>query len=124
MNDEARKYLEGMLQRRGYIAEEHRQLAEADLDWLKAYDAFVQTTYIKPRLLDRRTKELLQTAVMVALGAPAERVEPHMRIALEHGVSPEELLETLQVVIMPMGAAAFLAGFKIWVDVTAAHARR
>jgi 4-carboxymuconolactone decarboxylase len=121
--DAARAYLEEMHRKRGYTLEMHRILAFADLDWLKQYTAFVEATYTNQRLLDRKTKELLQIVVETALRADVEQIRDHVRIALKEGAASQEILEALEAVIAPMGALAFRRGVQAWAAETGADAR-
>jgi len=88
--DEIQTFLDEMHRTRGYTLEMHRIMAHADLQWLKAYTAFLEATYTDQRLLDRKTKELLRIAVETAL----------------------------QAVIAPMGALAFRRGIQAWAEET------
>ena len=112
--DEAQSFLEAGQQSRGYTLEMHRIMAEADLEWAKKYNEFIQATYTGKRLLDRKTKELLQVVVEAALRADVEQIQAHVRVALQEGASPQEILEAMQAVIMPMGALAFRRGLQAW----------
>ncbi len=112
--EEAREFLQRMQQGRGYTLEMHRILAEADLEWAIKYDEFIEATYTGQRLLDRKTKELLQIVVEAALRADVEQIQAHMRVALREGATPTEILEALQTVIAPMGALAFRRGVQAW----------
>jgi 4-carboxymuconolactone decarboxylase len=112
--DEAQSFLEAGQQSRGYTLEMHRIMAEADLEWAKKYGEFIQATYTGERLLDRKTKELLQIVVEAALRADVEQIQAHVRVALQEGASPQEILEAMQAVIMPMGALAFRRGLQAW----------
>jgi len=107
-------YLEKIYRERGYVLEMHKIMVEADLDWVKAYDPFVQATYTGQRTLDRKTKELLQIAVEAALRADVEQIRAHVRVALQHGATPQEILEALECVVMPMGMLAFRQGLQAW----------
>jgi len=100
--------------RRGYELEMHRILAAADPEWVEKYAAFIEATYTGPRLLDRKTKELLQIAVEAALRADVDQIRAHVRVALREGATPREILETLEAVIMPMGGLAFRRGVQAW----------
>jgi 4-carboxymuconolactone decarboxylase len=71
-------------------------------------------TYTGPRLLDRKTKELLQVAVEAALRADIDQIRAHVRLALREGATPREILEALEAVIMPMGGLAFRRGVQAW----------
>ncbi|HLF04032.1 MAG TPA: carboxymuconolactone decarboxylase family protein [Dehalococcoidia bacterium] len=112
--DEARAYLREMHQKRGYTLEMHRIMAAADLEWAKKYGDFIEATYTGQRLLDRKTKELLQIVVEAALRADVEQIQAHVRVALQEGASPQEILEALEAVIAPMGALAFRRGLQAW----------
>ncbi len=112
--DDARAFLEEMHRKRGYTLEMHRVMASADLEWLKKYTAFLEATYTNQRLLDRKTKELLQIVVETALRADVEQIRAHVRIALNEGATPQEILESLETVIAPMGALAFRRGLQAW----------
>ena len=112
--DEAREFLEQAQQHRGYTLEMHRIMAEVDLEWAKKYNEFIEATYTGQRLLDRKTKELLQIVVEAALRADVEQIQAHVGVALREGASPQEILEAVQTVIAPMGALAFRRGLQAW----------
>ena len=112
--EETEAFLENAQRERGYSLEMHRILAEADLEWVKKYNAFIEATYTGQRLLDRKTKELLQVVVEAALRADVDQIQAHIRVALREGATPEEILEALQTVIMPMGGLAFRRGVQAW----------
>ncbi len=113
-SEDVRAFLEEAQANRGYSLEMHRIMAEADLEWAKKYNEFIDATYTGQRLLDRKTKELLQVAVEAALRADVEQIQAHVRVALREGATPREILEALQAVIMPMGALAFRRGVQAW----------
>ena len=94
--------------------EMHRIMAAADLEWAKKNNEFIEATYTGQRLLDRKTKELLQIVVEAALRADVEQIQAHVRLALQAGASPREILEALQAVIAPMGFLAFRRGLQAW----------
>ena len=112
--DETQAFLQRTQQDRGYTLEMHRIMAAADLEWAKKYNEFIEATYTGQRTLDRKTKELLQIAVEAALRADVEQIQAHVRVALREGATPQEILEALQAVIMPMGALAFRRGVQAW----------
>ena len=114
LTEEARAYLEEAERTRGYTLEFHRIMAAADFAWLQKYNGFIEATYTGQRTLDRKTKELLQVAVEAALRADVEQIQEHVRLALEHGATPAEVLEALEAVIAPMGALAFRRGLQAW----------
>jgi 4-carboxymuconolactone decarboxylase len=113
-SDESQAFLDQTSQGRGYTLEMHRIMAEADLEWAKKYNAFIEATYTGQRTLDRKTKELLQIVVEAALRADVEQIQAHVRVAMLEGATPQEILEALQAVIAPMGALAFRRGLQAW----------
>ena len=119
-SEEAQRFLEQTGANRGYTLEMHRIMAEADLEWAQKYNAFIEATYTGQRTLDRKTKELLQIVVEAALRADVEQIQAHVRVALQEGATPREILESLQAVIAPMGALAFRRGLQAWAAETGA----
>jgi 4-carboxymuconolactone decarboxylase len=113
-SNEAQSFLEQASQKRGYTLEMHRILAAADPEWSRKYTEFIEATYTGQRLLDRKTKELLQIVVEAALRADQEHIQLHVKLALQEGATPQEILEALQAVIAPMGALAFRRGVQAW----------
>lgn len=111
---ELQEFLEAQSRNRGYTLEMHRIMAEVDLEWARKYGDFIEATYTGQRTLDRKTKELLQIVVEAALKADVEQIQAHVRVALQEGATPTEILEALQAVIAPMGALAFRRGLQAW----------
>ena len=114
LTEEAKAYLEAAERTRGYTLDFHRVMAAADFEWLQKYNQFIEATYTGQRTLDRKTKELLQVAVEAALRADVSQIQEHVRLALENGATPTEVLEALEAVIAPMGALAFRRGLQAW----------
>ena len=112
--EDAQAFIEKAQQSRGYTLEMHRIMAVEDLEWAKKYNEFIEATYTGQRLLDRKTKELLQIVVEAALRADVEQIQAHVKVALREGATPREILEALQTVIAPMGALAFRRGLQAW----------
>ena len=115
--EEKRAYLEKIYRDRGFVWEMHKTLVEWDLEWIKAYDDFVHSTYLGQRTLDRKTKELLQIVVEAALKADVEQIQRHVKEAVDSGATPQEILEALESVMMPMGMLAFRRGIQAWSEV-------
>ena len=113
-SNDAQDFVEQTARNRGYTLEMHRIMANVDLEWAQKYNQFIEATYTGERTLDRKTKELLQVAVEAALRADVEQIQAHVRVALQEGATPMEILEALQCVIMPMGALAFRRGLQAW----------
>jgi 4-carboxymuconolactone decarboxylase len=115
--DEKQAYINGMAQRRGYVLGYHKALAEADFETLKAADELVGAVYTHPRLLDRKTKELLFCATLTAMRAGKGHLQSHIRAAMQHGASAQEVLEAIEITLPEAGVVAFQAGFEAWREV-------
>lgn len=115
--DEKQAYIDGMAQRRGYVLGYHKALAEADFETLKAADDLVGAVYTRPRLLDRKTKELLFCATLTAMRAGKGHLQSHIRAAMQHGASAQEVLEAIEITLPEAGVVAFQAGFEAWREV-------
>ena len=113
-SDNKEEMLNQIAQSRGYTLEMHRIMAEVDMEWVNSYNQFINATYTGQRLLDRKTKELLQVAVEAALKADVDQIQAHIHVALQEGATPMEVLEAMQCVIMPMGALAYRRGLQAW----------
>ena len=114
--EDTKAFLERTRKTRGHmlVLEWDRIMATEDLEWAKKFEVFIDATYTGQRLLDRKTKELLQIVVEAALRADVEQIQAHVRVALREGATPREILEALQTVIAPMGALAFRRGLQAW----------
>ena len=91
-------------------------MVTADYNWVEAYEPFVRRTYTEQRLLDSKTKELLQIVVEAALRADADQIQSHIRTALKEGATSQEILEALETVALPMGMLAFRRGIQAWAN--------
>ena len=111
---DVQRLIDEAAQTRGYTLEMHRINALADPEWTQKYGEFIEATYTGQRLLDRKTKELLQICVETALRADQEQIQAHIRVALNEGATPREILEAMQAVIAPMGALSFRRGVQAW----------
>ena len=111
---ERQAYLASILKDRGYVFDMHKILASADFEWLKSLGPFAVHTYTGQRLLDRKTKELIQTAVETALKADVDQIRAHIHLAIEHGASSQEVLEAMECVVLPMGMLALRRGLQAW----------
>lgn len=112
--EEKQGYLLRILKDRGYLLDMHKIMVSNDLEWVKAYDVFAEATYTGERLLDRKTKELLQVVVEAALRAEVGQIEAHVKNAIQAGATPQEVLEALETVALPMGMLALRKGLQAW----------
>jgi 4-carboxymuconolactone decarboxylase len=112
--DEAREYLQEMIEKRGYALDYHRTMASNDVTFLKAADNLIRAAYLEPRLLDRRTKELIFITTLTVMRSDRRHIEAHIKVALELGVSPQEILEAIEITMPEAGVVAFQDGVAAW----------
>ena len=109
--------LESIERARGYTLPLHRVLAAHDPDVLRAYEEMMGVVYLGDRALDVKTKELIYVGVLVALGASEEHVRAHMEKARRSGATPDEVLQSVELVIPAAGVARASVGLDIWREV-------
>jgi 4-carboxymuconolactone decarboxylase len=120
-HEQAQEYLDDMVRQRGYVLEYHKLLVGADFEFARATNDLVGAAYLKERLLDRKTKELLFIVSLIALRAPRAHVQGHIRVALELGLESQEILEAIEIVMPEAGVVAFQEGFEAWAEVVGAE---
>jgi 4-carboxymuconolactone decarboxylase len=117
---EAQRYLDDMVARRGYVLDYHKVMAAQDFAVLKATDDLVGAAYLSQRRLSPQTKELLFVLSLTVLRSQPAHIASHIRVALRLGVTPEEILEALEIALPEAGVVAFQHGFDVWRDVVGA----
>lgn len=118
---EQQAYIDEMVKKRGYVLDYHKTLTRYDFDVMQAADALVNAAYLKPRLLDRKTKELIFVVSLTVMRSEKNHIQSHIRTALNLGVSPEEILEALEIALPEAGVVAFQVGFDAWREVVGAQ---
>jgi 4-carboxymuconolactone decarboxylase len=118
----AHRYLDEMVAKRGYVLEYHKVMAANDFPVLQAADNLVGAAYLAQRRLDRRTKELLFVLSLTVLRADKAHIRSHIRVALELGVEPQEILEAIEIALPEAGVVAFQHGFDAWREAVDAEA--
>ena len=119
--EEQQEYIDGMVRKRGYVLDYHKVLTRYDFDVMKSADALVNAAYLKQRTLDRKTKELIFIVSLTVMRSEKNHIQSHIRTALNLGVSPEEILEALEIALPEAGVVAFQAGFEAWREVVGAQ---
>lgn len=117
MSAVAQSYIDDMATKRGYVLDYHKVMAAADFPVLQAANHVVSAAYLEPRLLDRRTKELLFIISLTVMRAPLPQLRSHIRVALDLGVSPQEVLEAIEIALPEAGVVAFQWGVEAWQSV-------
>jgi 4-carboxymuconolactone decarboxylase len=110
----AQEYIDAMARDRGYVLEYHKVMAKHDFEVLQATNSLVKAAYLTPRVLDRRTKELLFILSLTVMRAGKGHIQSHIRVALDLGVTPHEILEAIEIALPEAGIVAFQAGLEAW----------
>ena len=120
-SSEAQSFVDEMVRSRGYVLDYHKYMANADYDVLQRINALVDGVYLRQRLLDRKTKELLFIASLTVLRAEKHHITSHIRVALDAGATPEEILEAIEIALPEAGVVAFQVGFEAWRETVGAE---
>jgi 4-carboxymuconolactone decarboxylase len=121
-NPEAQQYLDDMVRARGYVLDYHKRLVGADYEFARAASEIVDAAYLRERRLDRKVKELIFIVSLTAMRATRAHIQSHIRVALDLGCSPEEILEAIEIALPEAGIVAFQEGFEAWAEVVGAPA--
>ena len=94
------KRVEELLKRierdRGFARKWHPMLAQRDFEFTETWHDLVMHALYKERVLPRKVKELI-CVVMDAITYYEQGLRIHVRGALEHGATEEEILEALEL---------------------------
>lgn len=118
--EEKQAYIDDMARKRGYVLDYHKVMAKQDYDVLQAANGLVDAAYLNQRTLDRRTKELLFILSLTVMRASKGHITSHIRVALDLGVTPQEILEAIEIALPEAGIVAFQVGFEAWREVVGA----
>ncbi|SDY61379.1 4-carboxymuconolactone decarboxylase [Modestobacter sp. DSM 44400] len=121
MSDNAQDYIDDMARTRGYVLDYHKKMAKHDFPVLQAANGLVSAAYLDQRSLDRRTKELIFIVSLTVMRASKGHIQSHIRVALDLGVSAQEILEAIEISLPEAGVVAFQTGFDAWVEVVGAE---
>ena len=119
--DVKQAYVDEMVRKRGYVLDYHKVMAAQDYDVLQAANGLVDAAYLKERRLDRKTKELIFIVSLTVMRASKGHIASHIRVALDLGLSKEEILEAIEISLPEAGIVAFQVGFEAWREVTGAE---
>ena len=101
--------LEAMKEERGYLPAAWAYAAEKDIDFMEAYNNLYKRSLTPGKALPVKTRELIAIAILAFRGREGGVYE-HMKRALRHGATKQELLEAIQTMIIPGGAPTFNVG--------------
>lgn len=121
MTDDAQQYIDDMVAKRGYVLEYHKVMAKQDFTVLQATNDLVSAAYLDQRTLDRKTKELIFIVSLTVMRASKGHIQSHIRVALDLGLTPQVILEAIEISLPEAGVVAFQTGFDAWVEVVDAE---
>jgi 4-carboxymuconolactone decarboxylase len=113
-------YIDDMARERGYVLDYHKVMAKQDFDVLRAANGLVGAAYLDQRTLDRKTKELIFIVSLTVMRAAKGHIQSHIRVALDLGVTPREILEAIEISLPEAGIVAFQTGFEAWREIVGA----
>lgn len=100
-------FLSEYRQKRGYMREFVKIMADYDIEFEQALGALADVAYRDDRSLSSREKELALIAVLTACGATSEHLERHYEKAISMGIDVKEIVEALELVVVPGGVVKF-----------------
>jgi 4-carboxymuconolactone decarboxylase len=112
--DEKQSYIDDMARERGYVLDYHKVMAKHDFDVLTAANNLVYSAYLRQRTLDRKTKELIFIVSLTVMRASKAHIQSHIRVALDLGLTAQEILEAIEISLPEAGVVAFQAGVDAW----------
>ncbi|WP_028925101.1 carboxymuconolactone decarboxylase family protein [Pseudonocardia acaciae] len=118
---EAQEYIDDMARKRGYVLDYHKVMASQDFPMLQAANGLVSAAYLEQRTLDRKTKELIFIVSLTVMRASKGHIQSHIRVALDLGLTPREILEAIEISLPEAGIVAFQTGFDAWREVVGAE---
>jgi len=114
-------YSDEMARSRGYVLDYHKIMARHDYEVLQATNGLVNAAYLDQRTLDRKTKELIFIVSLTVMRASKGHIQSHIRVALDLGLSAQEILEAIEIALPEAGIVAFQTGFDAWREVVGAE---
>ena len=121
MTDSPQEYIDDMVSKRGYVLDYHKVMAKQDFPVLQAANGLVSAAYLEQRTLDRKTKELIFIVSLTVMRAAKGHIQSHIRVGLDLGLTPAEILEAIEISLPEAGVVAFQTGFEAWREVVDAE---
>jgi 4-carboxymuconolactone decarboxylase len=119
--EEKQSYVDEMVRKRGYVLDYHKIMAAHDFEVLQAANGLVSAAYLEERRLDRKTKELIFITTLTAMRASKGHIQSHIRVALDLGLTKQEILEAIEILLPEAGVVVFQEGFEAWRQVVDAE---
>jgi alkylhydroperoxidase/carboxymuconolactone decarboxylase family protein YurZ len=104
-----KNYLKKLRKERGYLLESHEFLASNDPGFLRNYNSLFEYLMTEDRHTSIKVKELIVIALLSSKGQ-YRAAELHVKRALDHGATPMEVLEAMEVALLYSGAPSLIYG--------------
>ena len=103
------KLIKKMEKERGYVYPAWLYMIDKDVDFIEAYNNLYERGLTNGKALTAKTREFIAMAILAFRGQE-NAVYLHARRALRLGATKQELLETIETMVIPGGAPAFATG--------------
>jgi AhpD family alkylhydroperoxidase len=107
----AKDLIEKMQKDRGYGSPPKFYVAGRDPDFMEAYNNLYNNGLGPGKALPVKTRELVAIAILAHQGRETG-VYLHMKRAMEHGATKQELMEACETMIIPGGGPTFDTGIR------------
>lgn len=104
---EPEEYIRRYREKRGYVRTFPMIMAYADVEFQGLIGQLADHAYARQRRLSAREKEITLIAVLAASGAEQEHLDVHLRKALGMGIDARDILEALELIVVPAGVDKF-----------------
>ena len=119
----AKALIEKMKKDRGYGSVPKFYVAERDPDFMEAYNNLYNNGLGDGKALPIKTRELVAIAILAYRGRDTG-VYLHMKRAMEHGATKEELMEAVETMIIPGGGPTFDCGIRALMKIAEEEKRK
>jgi alkylhydroperoxidase/carboxymuconolactone decarboxylase family protein YurZ len=106
-----KKLLAEMEKERGYVSQAKNYVATIDPDFMEAYNNLYNNGLRAGKALPVKYRELAAIAIL-AYRTRDDGVYEHMKRAIRHGATKQELLEAVETTIIPGGGPTFDTGIR------------
>ncbi|MBI5969404.1 MAG: carboxymuconolactone decarboxylase family protein [Deltaproteobacteria bacterium] len=105
------KLLKEMQRERGYVSVPKSYVARKDPDFMEAYNKLYNIGLRAGKALPVKVREFVAIAILAYRGREVGVYE-HMKRAIRHGATKQELMEAIETTIIPGGGPAFDTGIR------------
>lgn len=100
-----------MKKERGYFPPPWAYGVRKDIDFMEAYNNLFNMALAPGKALPVKTRELIVIAILAFRGSESGVYE-HIKRALKHGATEQEVFEALETAIIPGGGPTFGTGLR------------